>query len=123
MSEHPHWYTAQQSDATWNEADAARFDGSFYGYKTYPGTTDPKGGPKAYPGQPVPDAATIPPLNPNQPTPEQIADAARFAFPNIETVIRLWPYPQFDIDGLLDLYRLLRGPMPAPAWQAKDDNE
>lgn len=27
MSKRPHWYTARQPDATWNEADAARFDG------------------------------------------------------------------------------------------------
>ncbi len=63
-----------------------------------------------------------PPLNPQQPTPEQIADAARETVKEIETVLRGWPFPTVSpLPKLRALYALLAP--PAPQWQAKEDPE
>jgi len=48
------------------------------------------------------------PLNPQQPTPEQIADAARLAVPNIALVFRIWPYrTTHPLDNLRALLALM----------------
>jgi len=103
MSEPKPYYKVEEPDADWSEAAAARFDGA------------------------------LPPLNPQQPTPEgepiweesmqklrelvqagreavefatdiRIANAARQAMPEIEAVFRNWMFPV--ISELPNLHRL-----------------
>lgn len=70
------------------------------------------------PTPPYPDGRfdgvpTVPPLNPNQPTPEQIADAARLALPDMTTVFSNWMFPTIsDLAALKALAALLRGVTP-----------
>jgi len=63
-----------------------------------------------------------PPLDPQQATPEQIADAARLAVPNIETVFRLYghiqTHPLPELRTLLDMLT-----PPAPKWTAPEEPE
>ena len=75
------------------------------------------------PAQPYHDGrfdGVTPPLDPQQPTPEQIADAARLAADDIETVFRLYghiqTHPLPELRALLDMLT-----PPAPKWTAKDN--
>ena len=59
------------------------------------------------------DMPTTPPLNPQQPTPEQIADAAREALKDMTTVFSNWMFPTIsDLAKLKALAALLRGTTP-----------
>lgn len=112
-----------------------RFDGPTHGYPTYPGTVDRQHGPAAYPGdlpsQPyeVVDTSHLDvagrvmrPLDPQQPTPEQIADAARDALADMQLVLRIWPY--YPLSPLTWMRALVTKLTPlAPEWQAKDEDE
>ena len=63
------------------------------------------------PAQPYPDRrfdGVTPPLDPQQPTPEQIADAARLAADDIALVFRIWPYrTTHPLDSLRALLALM----------------
>ena len=73
-----------------------------------------------YPDERFDGVATIPPLNPQQPTPEQIADAAREALPDMLDVLRNWGYIQtYPLTWMKKLVALLRP--PAYYEQAKED--
>lgn len=63
-----------------------------------------------------------PPLDPQQPTPEQIADAAREALADMQLVLRIWPYgPLSPLTGMKALVTLLTP--PAPKWTALEDKD
>jgi len=99
----PHWYIARQEDADWNEADAERFDGAAP-YEVVDASHLVALGrtlhlPDGVPEQRIVNRAAQDGL---------IADAARRASTNIETVIGLWPYPHFDLDELIELHRVLK---------------
>lgn len=67
----PGWFTVTEPDTNWDEAAAARFDGV--------------------------------PLDPDQATPERVlalAVAAIAAADDIETVLRLWPFPGYSLKNL-----------------------
>jgi len=62
-----------------------------------------------------------PPLDPQQPTPEQIADAAREALADMQIVLRIWPYgPLSPLTWMRALVALLTP--PAPTWTTPDDD-
>ena len=63
-----------------------------------------------------------PPLDPQQPTPEQIAIAARLAAPDMETVFRLYghiqTHPLPELRALLDMLTPF-----APKWTATEEED
>ena len=66
--------------------------------------------------------SVTPPLDPQQPTPEQIADAAREALADMQLVLRIWPYgPLSPLTGMKALVTLLTP--PAPKWTALEDKD
>lgn len=82
-------------------------------------------------GPAIPDASTpvwaskmgiTPPLDPQQQAPEQIADAARLAVRDMETVFRKWGYiqahPLPELRALLDMLT-----PPALKWAATEEDE
>ncbi len=103
--EQPHWYISRQPNTNWNEADAARFDSPPFAAHYKMGVDHPN---------------YTPPLDPQQPTPEQIADAARLAADDIALVFRIWPYSNLAPLGSLRMLHLLLTP-PAPKWTAKEE--
>lgn len=108
MSEQrPPYYATIVPDTDWSEAHAARFDAT-HGLPTYPGTTD-AGKDGMWPAYPGDQAKKAPPLNPRQPTPnDMIAEAARAALSDIVQVIGLWPYPGVQTPALHHLRDLLQ---------------
>ena len=79
----------------------------------------------ADPAKPYPDRrfdGVTPPLDPQQPTPEQIADAAREALADMQLVLHIWPYgPLSPLTGMKALVTLLTP--PAPKWTATQDED
>lgn len=69
----------------------------------------------------IPSQYMTPPLDPQQPTPEQIADAAREALADMQIVLRIWPYgPLSPLTWMRALVALLTP--PAPTWTTPDDD-
>lgn len=97
--ERPTWHVMHEPDKDWHEQAARRFDAPL----------------------PADVFAARPVLNPQQPTPEQIADAARLAADDMATVMRHWTFSAIsDLPNLRDLLRLLTP--PAPRWETMTED-
>ena len=95
--------TNDESGPVWIIKDPAF---SYHGYETYPGTVDRKLGPAAYPGDMGPPlrpdnlgVTTIPPLNPQQTTPEDMERELNELRADLDTANGLFLGGVFGADG------------------------